>query len=132
MFTSKVLVMSERSDEMRSVWKAILTYLKLQIENIRLVSTEKSAILMSTAVVAAILGILLAFALFFISIGLVLLLATVLPVFWCFMIMGGIYILVGVGVYLMRTTLVTDPIARFLSRLFLDEPAADKNNHKTV
>ena len=116
--------MSEKSDEMRSVWKAVLTYLKLQIENIRLVSTEKSAILLSTGVVAAILGIMLAFALFFISIGLVL--ATALPIFWCFMIMGGIYILLGVTLYLMRTTLITDPIARFLSRLLLDEPDADK------
>lgn len=118
--------MSEKSDEMRSVWKAVLTYLKLQIENIRLVSTEKSAILLSTGVVAAILGIMLAFALFFISIGLVLLLATALPIFWCFMIMGGIYILLGVTLYLMRTTFITDPIARFLSRLLLDEPDADK------
>ena len=118
--------MSEKSDEMRSVWKVVLTYLKLQIENIRLVSTEKSAILLSTGVVAAILGIMLAFALFFISIGLVLLLATALPIFWCFMIMGGIYILLGVTRYLMRTTLITDPIARFLSRLLLDEPDADK------
>lgn len=123
--------MSEKTEEMRSVWKAMLTYLKLQIENLKLVSTEKSAILMSTCVVAAVFGILMAFALLFISIGLVLLLATALPVFWCFMIMGGVYILAGIIVYLMRTTLVTDPIARFLSRLFLDEPDTE-NNHKTT
>ena len=90
--------MSEKSDDMRSMWRSVLSYIKLQVENLRLLSTEKSAILMSTCVVAAVLGILAAFAFFFISIGLVFLLATVLPVFWCFMIMGGIYLLLGVVV----------------------------------
>ncbi len=117
---------------MRSVWKAMLTYLKLQIENLKLVSTEKSAILMSTCVVAVVFGILMAFALLFISIGLVLLLATALPVFWCFIIMGGVYIVAGIIVYFMRTTLVTNPIARFLSRLFLDEPNAENDNKNTI
>lgn len=123
--------MSEKSDDMRSMWRSVLSYIKLQVENLRLLSTEKSAILMSTCVVAAVLGILAAFAFFFISIGLVFLLATVLPVFWCFMIMGGIYVLLGVVVYLLRTPLVTDPIARWLSRLFLDNPDAIHHSEST-
>lgn len=120
--------MSEKNDIVQSAWRDLLTYLKLRLENLKLVSTEKSAILMSTCVVALVLGIMLAFALLFISIGLVLLLATAIPVFWCFMIMGAVYILLAVVVYCCRTSLVTDPIARFMSRLLLDRPDNDNTN----
>lgn len=117
--------MSDNSDIVQSAWRDLLAYLKLRLENLKLVSTEKSAILMSACVVAAVLGIMLAFALLFISIGLVLLLATAIPGFWCFMIMGAVYVVLALVVYCCRQTLVTDPIARFMSRLLLDHPDAE-------
>lgn len=119
--------MSESTDKVQSAWRDLLAYLKLRLENLKLVSTEKSAILMSTCVVAAIIAVMLAFALLFLSIGLVLLLATTMPVFWCFMIMGGFYVALALVVYCCRTSLITDPIARFMSRLLLDRPDSDTN-----
>jgi hypothetical protein len=119
--------MSETSDEIRTLWQLVRKYLKLQLENFRLVSTEKSAILISSGVVALIIGFLLAVALLFFSVGLVFLLAKVLPVFWCFIIIGLIYVVLGVIVFVMRNALITNPIARFLSRLFLDDPSKDGN-----
>lgn len=120
--------MSETSNEIRTLWQLVRKYLKLQLENFRLVSTEKSAILISSGVVALIIGFLLAVALLFFSVGLVFLLAKVLPVFWCFIIIGLIYAILGAIVFVMRNTLITNPIARFLSRLFLDDPSKDDGN----
>jgi hypothetical protein len=122
--------MSETSKEIRTLWQLVRKYLKLQLENFRLVSTEKTAILISSGVVALIIGFLLAVALLFFSVGLVFLLAKVLPVFWCFTIIGMIYVILGVIVFAVRNTLITDPIARFLSRLFLDAP--NKNSNTTT
>jgi hypothetical protein len=122
--------MSETSEEIRTLWQLVRKYLKLQLENFRLVSTEKTAILISSGVVALIIGFLLAVALLFFSVGLVFLLAKVLPVFWCFIIIGMIYVILGVIVFAVRNTLITDPIARFLSRLFLDAP--NKNSNTTT
>jgi hypothetical protein len=122
--------MSETSEEIRTLWQLVRKYLKLQLENFRLVSTEKTAILISSGVVALIIGFLLAVALLFFSVGLVFLLAKVLPVFWCFIIIGMIYVILGVIVFAVRNTLITDSIARFLSRLFLDAP--NKNSNTTT
>lgn len=83
-------------------------------------SIEKATVLFSQGIMGVLLVILCACAFFFISIALVLILAQVLPVMWCFLIMGGVYLLLGLAVYIFRQPLLTDPIARFLSRLFLD------------
>lgn len=123
--------MIPQSDELRLTWRTLRKYIRLQIEHARIVSTEKSAMLLSTGVLLAALAVFGACAMLFISIGLVFLLATVMPLFWCFMIMGGVYILLGVVLFLVRRRLIEDPIARFLSRLFLDNPLKEADEAET-
>lgn len=115
------------NEELKDSWRSTKEYLKLYIENIRLLSTEKMTILMSKMALAGVLAMLALVAFFFISMGLVFLLGEVLPIMWAFLIMGGVYIVIGLVVVLFNKQLFVDPIARFLSRLFLDEPDSETN-----
>ncbi len=92
-----------------------------------MLSTEKMTILMSKGALVGVLSMLALIAFFFISMGLVFLLGEVLPIMWSFIIMGGVYIVLGVVAVLFNKQLFVDPIARFLSRLFLDEPVGATN-----
>ena len=124
--------MSDQKDDLRATWANALAWGKLYVENLKLLSIEKAVILLSHGAMAALLLLLGVIAFFFISIALVLLLAQVLPVMWCFLIMGAFYIVLGVVAVLLRRTIFIDPISRFVSRLFLD-PASQlktKENEK--
>ena len=112
--------MSERNEDMKASWANMREWGKLYFENLKLLSIEKATVLFSQGIMGVLLVILCACAFFFISIALGLILEQVLPVMWCFLIMGGVYLLLGLAVYIFRQPLLTDPIARFLSRLFLD------------
>lgn len=112
--------MGEQNDELRRTLANAKEWGKLYVENLKLLSIEKTTVLLSHGAMAVLLLLLGVCAFFFISIALVLLLAQVLPVMWCFLIMGGVYLLLAGVALLLRKSLFIDPIARFLSRLFLD------------
>lgn len=112
--------MSEQKDDLRKTLENAKEWGKLYVENLKLLSIEKTTVLLSHGAMAVLMLLLGVCAFFFISIALVLLLAQVLPEMWCFLIMGGVYIVLAVVALIMRKSLFIDPIARFLSRLFLD------------
>jgi hypothetical protein len=114
--------MAEQKNEFIQSWRQLKELWRLYIENIKLLSIEKMTILLSYGVMGALLIFFGAFALLFISVAIVLVLAQVIPLMWCFLIMGGIYLLLGVVMFLSRRSLFLDPIARFLSKLFLEHP----------
>jgi hypothetical protein len=114
--------MAEQKNEFIQSWRQLKEWGRLYIENIKLLSIEKMTILLSYGVMGALLIFFGAFALLFISVAIVLVLAQVIPLMWCFLIMGGIYLLLGVVMFLSRRSLFLDPIARFLSKLFLEHP----------
>lgn len=116
--------MSENNANLQAVWRRVREIGSLYLENLRLTSTEKATILISNAVVAMIMGVFLAAATLFISFGLMELVAQVLPKFWSLMIVGAFYILLALGIFMLRKPLIMNPIARFLSRLFLDPPVS--------
>ncbi len=118
---------NQNNEELKASWKSALEFTKLYMENIRLLSTEKMTILVSHGALAGVLAMLALIAFFFISMGLVFLLGEVIPVMWAFIIMGGVYIVIGLLAFLFNKKLFVDPIARFLSRLFLDEPDSANN-----
>ena len=110
---------NQTNDDLKTSWRSAVAYLNLLIENIRLLSTEKLTILMSKGALVGVLAIFGIIAFFFISIGLVFLLGEVISVMWAFMIMGGVYILLALLALVFSKQLFVDPMARFLSRLFL-------------
>ncbi len=120
------------NDEFGYSWKNIKAYGQLFVENLRLASTEKLTILLSSTALAGILGLILMIAFFFISAALVFLLAQVLPLMWSLLLMGAVYIVLGVLVVVFRKQLLVDPIARFMSRLFLEAPEQSSTSDQTT
>ena len=110
--------MGVQNDDLRSSISNMKIWGKLYLENLKLLSIEKSTVLFGHAVLA----VLSIIAFFFISLALVFLLAQVLPLMWSFLIMGGVYIIAGVVAVIFRNTLFINPICRFMTRLFLAPP----------
>lgn len=118
------------NEELKATWKSAVEFLKLYVENFRLLSIEKMTILMSKGALAGVVAMLALIAFFFISMGLVYLLGEILPIMWAFIIMGCVYILLAILALLFHRRLFVDPIARFLSKLFLDVPKSE--THKKI
>ena len=114
--------MLSENNELNSSLKNIKAYGKLIIENLRLVSTEKTTILLSSAALAVMLGLIVVIVFFFLSIAVVLLLANWMPLMYSFVAVGGFFLLMGLLLFLMRKPLIVNPVARFMSRLFLEPP----------
>ena len=101
----------------KELFAEIKKYVTLQVDYTKYTVTEKMVVLLSATATALILG-----ALGFgdLSIALADYLAEVLNCQWgAHAIVAGIYALLLVFVVIMRKPMIVDPIARFLSKLFL-------------
>lgn len=111
--------MPEIRDQISSIWIEIKETLRLNIDYAKLTATEKLTILLSMTGLALVCFALVSIIIFLISLGLMLLLAKSTGLFGACMIMAGIYALILVAAVLLRKQLIIDPIARFISHLFL-------------
>jgi len=111
--------MPEIRDQISSIWIEIKETLRLNIDYAKLTATEKLTILLSMTGLALVCFALASIIIFLISLGLMLLLAKSTGLFGACMIMAGIYALILVAAVLLRKQLIIDPIARFISHLFL-------------
>lgn len=111
----------------------------LEIENARLLLTEKLTLLVAKVMLTAVVFVLSTAAMIFISMALADYLLRTLSPAATYSIVGLFYILVAVLVALFRKSLIVDPVARYVSRVVLDPPqvreerreerALDKSNH---
>ena len=111
--------MPEIRDQISSIWIEIKETLRLNLDYAKLTATEKLTILLSMTGLALVCFALASIIIFLISLGLMLLLAKSRGLFGACMIMAGIYALILVAAVLLRKQLIIDPIARFISHLFL-------------
>lgn len=111
--------MPEIRDQIASIWTEIKETLKLNVDYAKLTATEKLTVLLSTIGLALVCFAMASIIIFLISLGLMLLLAKSTGLFGACMIMAGIYAVILVAAILLRRQLIVDPIARFISHLFL-------------
>lgn len=111
--------MSELKDQIGSIWMELKETLKLNIDYARLTGAEKVTTFLSVFVVILAAMLLFSFVVFFISVGLVVLLSHATGMFGACMIMAGIYLVIMLVVFALRKRIIVDPIARFVSTLFL-------------
>ena len=104
----------------KELFAEIKKYVTLQVDYTKYTVTEKMVVLLSATATALILGALGFGVLFYLSIALADYLTEVLNCQWgAHAIVAGIYALLLVFVVIMRKPMIVDPIARFLSKLFL-------------
>ena len=104
----------------KELFAEIKKYVTLQVDYTKYTVAEKMVVLLSAMATALVLGALAFGVLFYLSIALADYLTDVLQCQWgAHAIVAGIYALLLLVVVIMRKQMIVDPIAKFLSKLFL-------------
>ncbi|MGN0214294.1 MAG: phage holin family protein [Muribaculaceae bacterium] len=104
----------------KELFAEIKKYVTLQVDYTKYTVAEKMVVLLSAMATAFVLGALGFGVLFYLSIALADYLAIMLNCYWgAHVIVACLYGLLLWGVVIMRKQLIVNPIARFLSKLFL-------------
>ena len=117
----------EQSDpRSSSVTSAIGTtvsrYIKLLLEDTRLNVAEKLTRLFSALTVCALVLVLALATLLFMSIAAGMALADIMNPILAYVIVGSFYAVLALVIFLCKTSLIVNPIARFISRLLIEAP----------
>lgn len=118
------------AEESKSYFTSIFDGLKqlgsLYVENVKLTAAEKVTALIS-AVALAIVALVLGLAMFvFLMMGIASLLESYIAPFWSYLIISGIFALIIAIMFIFRVKLVYNPVARFISRLFIEPPTNEE------
>lgn len=102
------------------LWAELKKYLTLQIDYAKLTTVEKLVVLLSAIAMVAVMLILGACVLFYLSFAVVFMLSDAIGSTWgAYLIVSGIFLVLMPVVYALRQKLILDPVSRFLTRLFL-------------
>ena len=102
------------------LWAELKKYLTLQIDYAKLTTVEKLVVLLSAIAMVALMLILGACVLFYLSFAVVFMLSDAIGSTWgAYLIVSGIFLVLMLVVYALRQKLILDPVSRFLTRLFL-------------
>jgi len=112
-------IMNQSDNTYRRLLEIGRKYVSLNIEELKLTLAEKVTVLISTAAVVAIVGGLIILLCLFLTLSLVHWMATIMPIALAYALVAGFFLVCVIVVFLLRRTLVIDPVARFISRLFL-------------
>ena len=120
-------------EKIKSVFTDVKQIGQLYVEDLRLKATEKLAIFLATVAFYAVILLLGLVLLIFVSLGVGHLLATTIAPHWAYLLVAAFYLLLMVLIIVFKRRIFGDPIARFLSLLFIDDPnekrqESDKNS----
>ena len=102
------------------LWAELKKYLTLQIDYAKLTTVEKLVVLLSAIAMVAVMLILGACVLFYLSFAVVFMLSDAIGSTWgAYLIVSGIFLVLMLVVFALRQKLILDPVSRFLTRLFL-------------
>ena len=102
------------------LWDEVKKYLTLQIDYAKLTAVEKLVVLLSAIALATVLMILGACVLFYLSFAIVYMLVDVIGCVWgAYLIVSGLFVVLAIVVFALRKQLILDPVAKFLTKLFL-------------
>lgn len=108
--------------------ETIKRYLHLRIEQVKFLGTEKLSVILAASVFLMVTILLAVIAVCYFSVALLQLLQSCVGLVWASVIMGVVMLLLICLVYLMRKRWILNPIARFLSRVLLDDKDDDTEN----
>ena len=103
------------------LWEELKKFFSLQVDYVKLTAVEKLVVLLSAIALVAVLLILGACVLFYLSFAIVYLLVDAIGCVWgADLIVSGIFVVLSLIVFAMRKTLILDPVAKFLTKLFFN------------
>lgn len=116
--------MAERQPDnsVRSLYDACKRLAGLYVDSAKITATDKVTTLFSVVAIFLVGMLLSLLAVVFLALALVCLLESVLSPCWTFLIVTGLFLLLIVLLIVFRVQLVYNPVARFVSKLFLKPP----------
>lgn len=111
--------MSELKEQLASIWAEIKDTLRLNLDYARLTGAEKLTTLLSACVIGLLSIIIVSIVIFLISVAMIVLMSSATGILGACFIMAGIYAVILVLLFAFRRQVIINPIARFLSTLFL-------------
>lgn len=116
--------MSENKEKsnLQKMFENIQKLVELHIDYARLTAAEKLTIVLSTMAIYALVVVLATLTLVFITLGVGHLLATTIAPHFAYLIVAGFYVVLLVIVFVFRKQFFVNPIARFVSKLFVKPP----------
>lgn len=119
--------MSESNEKgnLQKMFDNIKRMITLQLDYARLTAAEKLTIILSTMAIYGLVVIFATLSLVFITLGVGHLLATTIAPHFAYLIVAGFYVVVLFLLFIFRKQLFVNPIARFVSKLFIN-PSEEK------
>lgn len=117
-------------DEIVAIWRMAVRYIKLEIDYYKLTGAEKFSILASAMIVGMIVLVLGAFMTLLMSFALAAWFSTFMPEALAYLASSGAFLMLAVLVFLFRKQLITNPISKFITKLFFSEDVKDSETWK--
>lgn len=108
-------------DEVKELFTQSINWAKLEVEYLKLTMAEKVIILLGAFIMGAIFMLLLLPVIIMFLFALVGVFRLFMPGPLAYLSVGGIVLLILAIVFLFRKQLIINPIAKFVSKLFLDK-----------
>lgn len=109
------------TNDIKDIYRQSINWLKLETEYVKLTAAEKATVLMSSIVMIAIVLLLATILVALLSLALVGVFEIWMQIGLAYLCAGGVVILLGIIIYLLRKPLIINPIARFVTRLILEK-----------
>lgn len=116
------------TDEIKDLLSQSVTWAKLEIEYLKLTAAEKLIILVSMMVIGVVVLMLVLPAILMFLFALAQVFIGFMPVAVAYVSVGGIVLILLCILVIFRKTLVINPVAKFISKVLLDNP--DKKSEK--
>ncbi len=134
-YLSKLRITDEEKENSSTAYQHLYDEVRrlvgLEVENARLMVTEKLTMLLGRVTLVAVCFVISACVLIFLSMSISDLLLENFKPWATYMIVAGFYALLICIVALFRRQLIVDPIARYLSRVFLDPRPARRTKNES-
>ncbi len=114
--------LNEKPNSFQAVLDSLRRMLMLQLDYARLTAAEKFTVLLSAIAFYSMAVALATLVLIFLSVGLGHFLSGTAVGKYAYFIVAGLYIVLLVLLFLLRRRLIVNPVARFMSRLFVEPP----------
>ncbi|MCH5225973.1 MAG: phage holin family protein [Muribaculaceae bacterium] len=118
------------TDEIRELLSQSVNWAKLEIEYLKLTAAEKLIILISMMVIGIVVLILLLPAILMFLFALAQVFIGFMPIAVAYVCVGGIVLLCLGILVLFRKQLVINPVAKFISKVLLDNPRSKRLSNK--
>lgn len=117
-YRNRLMLMTD--NKYTELWDEVKKYLTLQIDYAKLTAVEKLVVLLSAIALATVLMILGACVMFYLSFAIVYMLVDAIGCVWgAYLIVSGLFVVLAIVVFALRKQLILDPVAKFLTKLFL-------------